>query len=312
MYALGLNDFDPTQHGLVPERLLTQAPNIHIDVEYERGQEFVDFCRETTAKLQYGQIQAFKMPLLDIMNNVDARLGKAIQYREIPDDSPEILSLFRKGDIEKIFSFDYSPDALIMKWENFIPGYEGSAKMAEYLRNQKIVNFRDIVNITALWRPNTPGMLERIERYRLAKEQPFVHKVLAPELQNSLANNFGVIIYHEDILRIIAHYTGWNLERCNLVRRILSNKDKREKNVDYHELKKAVPSDVFDLLMEENQYGFCEPHAIAFSYFTKATAVLRAFHHDIYLEEIAKWEDRNGFRWDDIGVNWKGVSIHQN
>lgn len=45
LYALGLSPYDPSEHGLIPERLLTSPPNIHIDVEFERGQAFVDYCQ---------------------------------------------------------------------------------------------------------------------------------------------------------------------------------------------------------------------------------------------------------------------------
>ncbi|MGZ3774234.1 MAG: MerR family transcriptional regulator [Pseudobdellovibrionaceae bacterium] len=313
LYALGVNSFDPSDYGFFPERLLTQAPNIHIDVEYERGQEFVDFCRETTKSLKYGQIQAFKMPLLDILKNINFRLGKEIPYHEIDENSDLVLSPIRNGDLEKIFHFDMSEDALIMKWEGFLPGYKGLQKITEYVRSQSISNFRDVINIVAVWRPYCQEMVDRIERYRRAKEKPFVYDFLAPELQESLKANYGLVIYHEDILRILAHYTNWDLARCNRFRRdFVVNKKSIDDIEDFQEFKKFAPEEVIQLTMEENPFVFCQPHVVSYCLFTKITAILKSLHKEVYYEEIQKWEQKHGFRWDDIGVNWKGVSLLQN
>jgi len=46
------------------------------------------------------------MPLLDIINNVHAKLGRAIDYRLIPDNDESVLKNIRSGDIEKIFLFN--------------------------------------------------------------------------------------------------------------------------------------------------------------------------------------------------------------
>ncbi|MBY0425185.1 MAG: trypsin-like peptidase domain-containing protein, partial [Cytophagales bacterium] len=46
IYGLGFGKIDPTKHNLIPERLSRIAPDVHIDVEFEKGQEFVDYCRE--------------------------------------------------------------------------------------------------------------------------------------------------------------------------------------------------------------------------------------------------------------------------
>jgi len=314
LYALGLTNFDPTESGLIPERLLTQEPNIHIDVEFERGQEFVDFCRDTNKSLRYGQIQAFKMPLLDIIQNVHARLGKEINYDEIDDNSDLVLNQFRHGDFSKMFCIDYSDDALIMKYENFLPGYSGPSKAKEYILSQKIHDFRDVMNIIALWRPCSEIFIERMDRYRKAKEKPFAYDFLTPQLRKSLEPNFGMIIYHEDLMRILAHYTGFSFERSLRLIATISNPvgKSAERLADLQEFKKIAPPEIVQLMMAEAPNSFCQPHIFAFSLFTKITAVLKSLHQDIYYEEIEKWEAKNGFRWDDIGVNWKGVSLLQN
>ena len=117
-----------------------------------------------------------------------------------------------------------------------------------------------------------------------------------------------MIIYHEDLLRIIAYYTGWDLARCNLLR---MNCKKENKGPDWSEFCALAPQKVAALVLEESHWSFCKPHAIAFSQFTKWCAVLKTLHQELYLGEIEKFEKKNGFTWDDIGIRKKGVSLLQ-
>ena len=125
-----------------------------------------------------------------------------------------------------------------------------------------------------------------------------------------LEPNFGRVIYHEDIILILEHYTGWDLGRCNALRRaFFQNQFTQEP--DWQELQEIAPRKVVDFVKEESRWSFCKPHAIAFSQFTKKTAVLKSLHRDVYLTEINKFEQRHGYTWDDIGIRLKGVSILQ-
>ncbi len=310
IFGLGFSTIDPMKHQMLPERLTTQAPNIHIDVEFERGQIFVDFCQKINERLALGQIQAFRMPLLDIIKNTHQRLGCPIDYDLIDENSDVVLRDLRNGDIAKIFNFDFSKNALVMKYESFLPEFVGLDKQAEYMRAQTIHDFRDIINITALWRPYCEEILERIYQYRDIKRTKFEYDFLPDVLKTSLEPNFGMIIFHEDILRIIAHYTDWPLSRCNLLRQQCFRK-MAHTAPDWSEFLELAPPQVAALILEESKWSFCLPHAIAFAQFTKQTAVLKRLHQKIYYQEIETFESKHGFTWDDIGIRLKGVSLLQ-
>lgn len=314
LYGLGFSGVDPLKHQMIPERLTTQAPFFHIDVEFDRGQEFVDFCRELNRTLPYGEIQSFKMPLIDVVQGVHKSLGKEIDYDAIDDNDDVVMKPFRDVDIEKIFQFDFSTDALVMNYERFREDFLGLQKMTEYLTKYPIQNFRDIVNLTALWRPNCQELIDRIELYHQAKAKPFSYGFLSERIENRLKPNFGVVVYHEDLLEIISEYTGWDFARANLLRRLLfrgADPKKRETSPEWSEFNKIVPAQVAELVKEESKWAFCQPHAISFAKFTKQTAVLKTLHKDTYFAEIEKFEQKHGFRWDDIGIRIKGVSLHQ-
>lgn len=313
LFGLGLSDVDPIKYKMIPERLATLSPSFHIDVEYERGQEFVDFCREINSTLAFGEIQAFKMPLIDIVQNTHKTINQIINYDAISDDSDVALNPFKKRDFEKIFQFDFTADSLIMNFERFKPEYSGPQKVTEHFNGQKEFNFRDIMNVTALWRPHTQEIIDRIELYKKAKAKHFSYKFLNEKIKNWLAPNYGVVIYHEDIIKIISEYTGWDMARSNSLRRLCMNKNaaQRQQSSDWFEFQKFVPKEIADFVAEESKWTFCYPHAISFAKFTKQTAVLKTLHQEAYFTEIEKFEQKMGFRWDDIGIRIKGVSLHQ-
>lgn len=309
LYGLGFSQVDPTKYGLIPERLLRDAPDLHIDVEFERGQDFVDYCREVSKNLSYGQINAFKMPLLNIIDNVHKKIGKVIDYNGIDDDDDLVLSDIQRGDIEKIFCLDMSPDALIMKYENIFPEYLGFEKMAHYFQSQKIHSFLDVLNIVSVWRPNDAGKIERIEAYKKAKEEGFRYDFLSPSLQEFLRPNFGRIIYHEDIIRILKEYTDWDYDKCSVFRRDAFKGEIHAQ--DLQDFQAQAPREIVELVLNEAPYTFCKSHIVAFSQLIKQTAVLKSLHKDTYFNEIEKWEQKFGYKWDDIGIRMKGVSLLQ-
>lgn len=314
LYGLGFSGVDPMKYEMIPERLSTQTPFFHIDVEFERGQEFVDFCRDVNRTLAYGEIQAFKMPLIDIVQSVHKTLGKEVDYESIDDDSDVVLNPFRTADVENIFQFDFSEDALVMNFERFLPEYLGLDKMIKYLEGQEIYNFRDVINLTALWRPHCKEIVDRIELYKRAKQDGFSYRFLSKNLETWLKPNFGTVVYHEDLIKIISEYTGWNFARSNSLRRDLMKKnadESREQNEHWIEFKNLVSPEIANFVAEESKWAFCLPHAISFAKFTKQTAVLKSLHKDIYYAEIQKFEQKHGVTWDDIGIRMKGVSLHQ-
>lgn len=254
------------------------------------------------------------MPLIDIVQNTHKATGQKISYDSIDDNSDIVLNPFRRIDLEKIFQFDFSEDALVMNYERFKPEFLGLGKITEHFRGQQDFNFRDIINITAIWRPHCQEIIDRIELYRMAKLKSFSYGFLSDKIEAWLKPNYGVVIYHEDIIKIISEYTGWDFARSNSLRRLCINPskvDSRNQHADWIEFQKTAPQQVVDLVAEESKWSFCLPHAISFAKFTKQTAVLKSLLKDAYFKEIERFEQKHGFRWDDIGIRIKGVSLHQ-
>lgn len=316
LYALGWSEFDPSKFNLSPERFAMIDFNLHIDVEFKNGKKFIDYCRNITSNLKIGKIEAFKLPIIDIIENVQTRIGKNIDYDSINDNDPLILDQFRKGDIDKIFSFNIPDNTLVAKHFDSHYYRDGSANkmMSEYLKSQEIFNFHDLLNIEAIFRPDNldvkPFMREFIDRYPLAKINGFHYDCLSTSINEYLKQNFGVIIYQEDIVHIIHEYTSWDFNKCNIFRRELSNG--RISEEQKNDFRQYASDEVIELLIKETPVTFCQAHSLgAWPKLIKKTAVLKELYKDVYFEEIEKWEKENGYSWGDFGFIQGGVSLLQ-
>jgi len=290
--------------------------DLHLDVEFKNGKKFIDYCRKVTSNLKVGKIEAFKLPIIDIFENVHARIGKKLDYDSISDDAPIILDQFRKGDIDRIFSFCIPKNTLMAKHFDSHYYKDGSSveMMSDYLKSQEIFNFQDLLNIDAIFRVNNLDtkkfMREYIDRYPLAKKNGFRYECLSSSINEYLKPNFGVIIYQEDIVHILHEYTSWDYEKCDRFRRLLGlGKITEEEKT---ELREYVSEEILELLIKETPVTFCKAHSLgAWPKLIKKSAVLKALHKDIYFEEIEKWEKENGYSWGDFGFISGGVSLLQ-
>ncbi len=316
LYALGWSDFDPTDYNLIPERFAATDFDLHIDVEFKNGKKFIDFCKQVSQTLPFGRIEAFKLPILDIIENVKNRIESSFNCDDFDNDDPLILDQFRKGEIDYIFSFDIPKETLMSKYmdNNYYKLGKTKKMFSEYLKSQEIYNYKDLLNIEAIFRPNNLDtksfMREYIDRYPKAKVKKHSYTCLSSAINEYLKPNFGVIIYQEDIIHIIREYTSWSYEKCNYFRRSLQRETISEG--EKIELLEYMDSKVVELLEKESPVVFCKAHAVgAWSKIIKTTALFKALYKDIYLEEIKKWESENGYSWGDFGFIFNEISILQ-
>ena len=153
-------------------------------------------------------------------------------------------------------------------------------------------------------------MKEYIERYPKAKKERYYYSCLTSSLNEYLRPNYGVIIYQEDIIKIIKEYTNWDYEKCNEYRKALSLNKITDKQLN--DLREFTGKEVLDLLVKESPVVFCKAHSVgAWPKLMKKTAILKALYKDIYFEEIEKWEEENGYSWADFGFISGGISLLQ-
>jgi hypothetical protein len=288
LHLFGLWSPDPVLCHLDPGVLIGSARTIWLDVSFANGRPISELCDALTATIRPWRIEAFRLPLLDIIARVHERLAEPIDYRAIPDDAPEVLEPFRRGEIEHIVWFDESRATLA---ERLFPeqtgGWSDPARVGAWLRTQRIDRFTDVLRLLAVKRPKSPEMIARMEAYASERET--------------------MLLFHEDLLAVMARRLGWTVSRCNAVRRrAFAGKLTTEDRAD---LRRDGDEALALLVEREAPLLFNKAHAYAQGALVKICAVLKSRHPALYAAEIARWEAAHGLAWSDFGFRNERVCL---
>ena len=103
--------------------------------------------------------------------------------------------------------------------------YIESPAMRGLLKKLHCDNYIQLVAASSIIRPGVAksGMMkEYIKRFH----SPDTIKYLHPTFREHLSETFGVMVYQEDVLKIVHHFAGLNLAEADLLRRIMTGKRK--------------------------------------------------------------------------------------
>ncbi|MEV6250625.1 DNA polymerase III subunit alpha [Streptomyces sp. NPDC051742] len=106
-----------------------------------------------------------------------------------------------------------------------------------------------------------------------------------PDLEPVLADTYGVTIWHEQIIDILAVMTGCDRALAEVARRILANEERLPKLEAWFRREAGargytpkVLDEVWDIVSSFGAYGFCRAHAVAFAVPALQSAWLKAHH----------------------------------
>lgn len=164
----------------------------------------------------------------------------------------------------------------------------GTKLSKEILKEFKVHEFKDLVALLAILRPNTK---DYAKEYISNRSNPSKIKYLHPDLKVVLSETYGVILFQEQIMRIISVISGFSLAKADLLRRAFDSHDKSNllelKEEFYQEsLKKGYEkdtiTDIYDNLVKHNKFGFNKSHAIAYGVLSYQLAYLKANNKSIF------------------------------
>lgn len=297
LHLMGFSKCNPVKWRLKPAVVFGPSRAIWLDVSYDKGGPVVELCDQLSASLHPWKIEAFRLPLFDIIDSVHAKIGHAIAYEQFADDAPEVLNPFRNGDCEKILWFDEPNTMAARLFPEQLPEWVGFERLNEYLKSQPIVTFRDVLNIQALRRPKSADYVARMEEYAARKREYDVRR----RETDIFADNFGMIIYHEDVIELIERATQWDALRANefrrkAMKRTLTGGDRAEFLV-------GGDSGSLELIEAAAPYGFSRAHVASHGDLVKRCAILKSLHRAVFHDEAKRWEDRHGLSWSDFGYH---------
>jgi error-prone DNA polymerase len=114
-----------------------------------------------------------------------------------------------------------------------------------------------------------------------------------PSLEPALAETCGVVVFHEQVLEIVAASTGCRLDEADEVRRALGSPDGQgEVEAWFRPLARSRGYDeatvdrIWEVLKAFASFGFCKAHAAAFALPTYHSAWLKAHHPAAFLAGV--------------------------
>lgn len=153
-------------------------------------------------------------------------------------------------------------------------------------------NFNDIVIDISLFRPGPvkSDMVTPFLRARQGWNDPvYVHDDLRP----ILAETYGVVVFHEQVLRIVATMTGCSLAEADETRRSMGSPEGQDDVRAWfypaalaHGYDLVTVERVWEVLRAFASFGFCKAHAAAFALPTYQSAWFKAHHPAAFLAGV--------------------------
>ena len=153
-------------------------------------------------------------------------------------------------------------------------------------------NFNDIIIDISLFRPGPvkSDMVTPFLRARQGWADPvYIHDDLRP----ILTETYGVVVFHEQVLRIVATMTGCSLAEADETRRSMGSPEGQDDVRAWfypaalaHGYDLPTVERVWEVLRAFASFGFCKAHAAAFALPTYQSAWFKAHHPAAFLAGV--------------------------
>ncbi len=214
---------------------------------------------------------------LTIINNAMRIIRKvyenAIDLSKIPNDDPKTFELLKRADTTGVFQLE-------------------SAGMKRYLKELKPTLFEDIIAMGALYRP---GPMQEIPRFIEGKNNPASVKYLHKSLEPILGETYGVMVYQEQIIKILQLVAGYTPGEADLVRKAIGKKKReimRAEEPKFIEgcLRQGLTEHQAGQLWAQIQpfadYSFNKAHATCYAQIAYWTAYLKAHYPAAFMAAL--------------------------
>ncbi|MCM8799272.1 MAG: DNA polymerase III subunit alpha [Candidatus Omnitrophica bacterium] len=218
----------------------------------------------------------------ETLNTIKERRGISIKTEDIPLDDPLTFKLLASGQTTGVFQLE-------------------SSGMRDLLKKVCPQRFEDLIAILALYRPGPmgSGMQEDfIQRRHSRTPIKYDHKKLEP----ILAETYGILIYQEQVMRIVSELAGFTLSQADMLRRAITKKipevmEQHRNNFivgcKRNGINENVANKIFDLIEYFAGYGFNKSHSAAYALISYRTAYLKANYPVEFMTALLNSEKSN-------------------
>ena len=252
---------------------------------------------EITTQYNGGQMEHLghlKMDFLGLCNLSDIKFaiqyvkenrGIDVSFENNTYDDPDVFKMIASGNTTAVFQIE-------------------SGGFQKFMKDLKPTCLEDIVAGVSLYRP---GPMDTIPEFVHNKHHPEDTTYVDPRLEPVLNYTYGVIVYQEQVMKIVQVLAGYTLARADAVRKMMGKKKlkdlQKERDVFVNGcpsilgkpavdgcVKNGVSAEVANALWDKMEkfgsYAFNKSHAAAYSYVTYQTAYLKYYYEPEFLTAI--------------------------
>lgn len=176
-----------------------------------------------------------------------------------------------------------------------------SSGMRDILKKMQVSLFDHLVALLALYRPGPLGS-GMVDDFIKRMHNPDLIEYDHPILEESLRETYGVILYQEQVMKIVADMAGFTLAQADSLRRAIGKKiaevmEREKKNFIDGSAKNGVDPKVaekiWNLIDYFSGYGFNKSHSTAYAIISYQTAYLKAHYPTEFMTALLTSEMGN-------------------
>ena len=234
------------------------------------------------------------------VENIEKRRKTKIVLNAIPLNDEKTYELLTKADTMGVFQCE-------------------SAGIRSLMKKMKIEKFEDIIALLALYRPG-PLRSGMVDDFINVKNNRTEIKYIDDSLKYILEETYGIILYQEQVMKIVSEMANYSLGEADELRRAIGKKNpelmkkNREKfvtNAQKNGVLSKKANEIYDLVEKFGGYGFNKSHSAAYALIVYWTAYFKANYPLEFFAAIMTTEVHNLDRFI-IFVNEakeKGINI---
>jgi error-prone DNA polymerase len=270
----------PRHLALHPSGIVLSNDELVRRVPLERsfqGYRMIQADKDDVELLGYLKLDVLGVRMLSAMCHCLDEIARTehekVDLDEIPTDDEPTFELIRASDTLGCFQIE-------------------SPGQRELLQKLQPTRWEDLIVDISLFRPGPvkSDMIRPYLRRRHGTEMPtYAHPTLRPALHET----FGVIVFHEQVMRTLAAIAGYDLTYADHVRRHLDDQELLPSlREDFLTRAKArsIPDDLaertWDDVAQFASFGFCKAHAAAFAVPTYQSAWLKTHYPAHFLAGV--------------------------
>jgi DNA polymerase-3 subunit alpha len=255
---------------VIGDKPISQIVPVYRD---SHGTVVTAFDMKAVEKASLVKFDFLGLKTLDIIKStidIAQRAGEKITLEQIGTEDPETYEMLRRGDAFGVFQLE-------------------SAGMRKAMLQIQPTCIEDIIALVALYRP---GPMENIPLYAAVKSGDEDAEYLHPDMEKTLSETHGIIVYQEQVMKLAQDLAGYTLGGADVLRRAMGKKIKSEMDkqrgvflagASKRNISSENAESIFNLIAKFANYGFNKSHAAAYAVISFQTAYLRRHHTEAFL-----------------------------